>query len=254
MRAVLFAIIGLACATVTPVLAQVTIEKNVVPAAPAPQGPVTQGLGGLTQYCGGFAGYTCGANQWCDFPVGSICGLGDQLGVCKPRPQVCTDQFIPVCGCDGKTYSNACQAAAGGTDVAYAGACRSPITAVGGGAAGQTAISGTSSKVGTLSDVYAWKNVQPGPGAFPSLHVTGKIVVPNPCYTTSTDYAGDSASTPPVYRVRVNVIPPSTGTNCIQMIVSKEFRYDQPNYTGMHKMLEAFSDTDSKTVEIVVVQ
>src|ERR1043166_2817333 len=138
MRAVLFAIIGLACATVTPVLAQVTIEKNVVPAAPAPQGPVTQGLGGLTQYCGGFAGYTCGANQWCDFPVGSICGLGDQLGVCKPRPQVCTDQFIPVCGCDGKTYSNACQAAAGGTDVAYAGACRSPITAVGGGAAGQT--------------------------------------------------------------------------------------------------------------------
>jgi Kazal-type serine protease inhibitor-like protein len=74
--------------------------------------------------CGGFAGYVCGDSQWCDFPEGSTCGIADQFGKCQPRPEVCTTQYMPVCGCDGNTYSNACQAAAAGFDVAYAGACR----------------------------------------------------------------------------------------------------------------------------------
>jgi hypothetical protein len=44
--------------------------------------------------------------------------------VCKPRPQVCTDNSDPVCGCDGNTYSNACYAARKGTGVMSKGACR----------------------------------------------------------------------------------------------------------------------------------
>ena len=74
--------------------------------------------------CGGFVGLTCKANQWCDFPVGYACGAGDQFGLCKPRPQLCTFIFRPVCGCDGKTYSKDCTAHAAGASVYYAGPCR----------------------------------------------------------------------------------------------------------------------------------
>jgi hypothetical protein len=33
-------------------------------------------------------------------------------------------EFWPVCGCDGVTYSNACQAHGAGASVAYPGTCR----------------------------------------------------------------------------------------------------------------------------------
>lgn len=74
--------------------------------------------------CGGFAGVQCSDTQWCDFPSQSQCGLADQFGTCRPRPAVCTQHFMPVCGCDGKTHSNSCMAAAAGVDVAYVGNCR----------------------------------------------------------------------------------------------------------------------------------
>jgi hypothetical protein len=74
--------------------------------------------------CGGFPGFICSDSDWCDCPDGAVCGAGDFFGTCRARPEVCTEQYLPVCGCDGKTHSNACQAAAAGTDVAYPGKCR----------------------------------------------------------------------------------------------------------------------------------
>lgn len=74
--------------------------------------------------CGGIAGIECKANEYCSYPVGAACGVGDQFGVCRVRPQVCTRIYLPVCGCDSKTYSNACVANAAGVDVYYAGPCR----------------------------------------------------------------------------------------------------------------------------------
>ena len=74
--------------------------------------------------CGGFPGFVCGDTEWCDYPSEAICGAGDFFGMCRPRPQICTEEFLPVCGCNAETYSNACQAAAAGTDVAYPGKCR----------------------------------------------------------------------------------------------------------------------------------
>ena len=39
------------------------------------------------------------------------------------QPGDCTDVFDPMCGCDGVTYSNRCNASESGMQVAYAGRC-----------------------------------------------------------------------------------------------------------------------------------
>ncbi len=46
-----------------------------------------------------------------DCPSGVAPGIIDRAAA--PRPQVCGDVYAPVCGCDRKTYSSACEASAG---------------------------------------------------------------------------------------------------------------------------------------------
>jgi hypothetical protein len=74
--------------------------------------------------CGGWLGPTCDAgSEYCDFTLEDICGFADASGVCKVKPQICTDDWQPVCGCDGKTYSNACLANSSGTGVQLEAEC-----------------------------------------------------------------------------------------------------------------------------------
>ena len=47
-----------------------------------------------------------------------------KYGECKEEPAVCITLWDPVCGKDGKTYSNTCFASLAGVEIAYEGACK----------------------------------------------------------------------------------------------------------------------------------
>lgn len=74
-------------------------------------------------YCGGWLGDTCTADEFCDFTLDATCGYADASGTCAAKPEACTLQVDPVCGCNGETYSNTCIANAAGTSVLHAGGC-----------------------------------------------------------------------------------------------------------------------------------
>ena len=73
--------------------------------------------------CGGFIGSTCSATEYCAYVPGQACGAADASSACKPRPDGCTDIYMPVCGCDQKTYASTCDAALHGQGVYTEGVC-----------------------------------------------------------------------------------------------------------------------------------
>jgi hypothetical protein len=72
--------------------------------------------------CGGIAGIACDPDQYCKYPDGQ-CAVSDLSGECTSALGGCTADYVPVCGCDGKPYGNACAAGVAGVNVAHTGLC-----------------------------------------------------------------------------------------------------------------------------------
>ncbi len=96
---------------------------NACSAAAAEISVASEGACAEPALCGGLLGLSCDSGQYCDFPSETQCGSGDQTGTCRPVPEACTLELAPVCGCDGKTYGNACAAAQASTSILHEGPC-----------------------------------------------------------------------------------------------------------------------------------
>lgn len=91
---------------------------------PAPGSAATPGGAASGQSCGTRGAAACPADQFCSYGPGDDCGATDKPGHCMAKPTACPRIVAPVCGCNGKSFTNGCEAASAGVGVKDNGACK----------------------------------------------------------------------------------------------------------------------------------
>jgi hypothetical protein len=82
----------------------------------------------------------CASGDYCDMSSSKSCGEG----TCTAKPFACPFLCEAVCGCDGTTYDNYCDAEQAGTSGAFVGFCeKSPATGCWGGSGGTSCTAAT---------------------------------------------------------------------------------------------------------------
>lgn len=79
----------------------------------------------LDEPCGGPNKITCNSALYCQLPAGQ-CSAADVAGTCAKTPDFCMRVSRPVCGCNGKTYPNECEARKAKVAIDSTGACKKP--------------------------------------------------------------------------------------------------------------------------------
>jgi hypothetical protein len=88
-------------------------------------GSVTARAANLDEACGGPDKITCNSALYCQLPAGQ-CSAPDVAGTCSKAPDFCMRVSRPVCGCNGKTYPNECEARKARVAIDTIGACKKP--------------------------------------------------------------------------------------------------------------------------------
>jgi hypothetical protein len=86
-------------------------------------GSVAARAANLDEACGGPSKITCNSALYCQLPAGQ-CGAPDAAGTCLKAPDFCMRVSRPVCGCNGKTYPNECEARKARVAIDTTGACK----------------------------------------------------------------------------------------------------------------------------------
>jgi hypothetical protein len=79
----------------------------------------------LDEACGGPTHITCNSALYCQVAAGQ-CSAPDAAGTCVKAPDFCMRVSRPVCGCNGKTYANECDARHAKAAIDTSGACKKP--------------------------------------------------------------------------------------------------------------------------------
>jgi hypothetical protein len=80
-------------------------------------------IANLDEACGGPDKITCNSALYCHLPDGQ-CSASDAAGTCVKAPDFCMRVSRPVCGCNGKTYMNECEARKARVAIDTTGACK----------------------------------------------------------------------------------------------------------------------------------